>query len=216
MNLAIFDFCETLVNFQTADRFCRFTLERNSKKRYLKIDYFLNQLKIYSLLSKMGVKNFQKRFLLLGLKNMSAAEIQNMSIAFLKEEIEPKLNQNVFGLFKQHIKQGDFVVINSGGYEPYIKSFSEKHLVHKYYATKLGYANSRLSGKILGADCLGIEKVIRMENDGVLKQHFNEVFVYSDSVTDMPIFNLASKKYAIVSSNETPQWTKNNFEIIHV
>jgi HAD superfamily hydrolase (TIGR01490 family) len=216
MNLAIFDFCETLVNFQTADRFCRYTLERNSKQRYLKFDYFLKQSKIYSLLSKMGVKNFQKRFLLMGLKNMTITEIQNSAIDFLKEEIEPKLNQSVFELFQQHIKQGDFVVINSGGYEPYIKSFSEKHLVNKYYATQLAYSDNLLSGKILGADCLGIEKVIRMEKDGVLKQHFNEVFVYSDSVTDLPIFNLASNKYAIMSSNEIPQWAQNNFEIIHV
>jgi phosphoserine phosphatase len=40
--------------------------------------------------------------------------------------------------------------------------------------------------------------------------------VYSDSVTDMPIFNLASKKYAVISKAQIPQWATNNFEIIKV
>ena len=30
-NLAIFDFCDTLINFQSADEFCRFTLKRKFK-----------------------------------------------------------------------------------------------------------------------------------------------------------------------------------------
>lgn len=31
MNLVIFDFCETLVNFQTADSFSRFVLKKSLK-----------------------------------------------------------------------------------------------------------------------------------------------------------------------------------------
>lgn len=216
MNIAIFDFCETLVNFQTADRFCRFVLEKKSKKRIILFDQFLNRFKIYALFTRLGVKNFQKRFLLFGLKSLKVSEIETIAKEFLKVEIEPRLNLEVYTLFKKHLKYGDFVIINSGGYEPYIKAFSEKYQVNKFYATQLGFKGNYLTGMIHGVDCLGTEKVRRMTNDGFSKQANDEVYVYSDSATDMPIFNLATKKYAVISRAQIPQWATNNFEIIKV
>jgi HAD superfamily hydrolase (TIGR01490 family) len=217
LNLAIFDFCETLVNFQTADRFCRFVLEKKSKKRIIKLDSFFSRFKVYGLFAKLGVKNLQKRILLSGFRGIEVSEMHHMALIFLKDIIEPRLNANVYALFKNHLANGDYVVINSGGYEPYLKIFAEQHLVKKLFATKLETKDDLCTGKIDGMDCLGIEKVIRMQNDGVLNQSYKDVFVYSDSITDRPIFNLGTKKYAVVSDNKVPLWaTKDNFEIIKV
>ncbi len=216
MNLAIFDFCETLVNFQTADRFCRFVLEKKSKTRIIKLDSYFSRFKIYALFAKLGVKNAQKRVLLSGFRGIEVSEMHQMALIFLKDIIEPRLNVNVYALFKNHLANGDYVVINSGGYEPYLKIFAEQHLVKKLYATKLETKGHQCTGKIDGTDCLGMEKVLRMQNDGVLNQSYNDVFVYSDSITDMPIFNLATKKYAVISKAQIPQWATNNFKIIKV
>lgn len=217
MNLAIFDFCETLVNFQTADRFCRFVLEKKSKTRILKLDLYFSQLKVYAFCSKLGFKSFQKRFLLSGLKGLNATEMHQISQLYLTEMIEPALNTNVYAIFKNHLANGDDVVINSGGYEPYLKIFADQHKVKKLYATKLEMNRDQCTGKIDGMDCLGVEKVIRMQKDGVLNQSYNNVFVYSDSITDLPIFNIATTKYAVIKNKKIPEWCKgDSFNIINV
>jgi hypothetical protein len=55
-----------------------------------------------------------------------------------------------------------------------------------------------------------------MSDTDVLSDSYKNIFVYSDSVTDMPLFNLATYKIAIVKNNATPKWCQSNFEIINV
>lgn len=216
MNLVIFDFCDTLVNFQTADSFCRYALEKKSKFLYLQLDTIFSKLKVYNFFSKFKLKNgFQKKFLLNGLKGISKSEMELIAKEFIEEVVEFRKNESVFKMFLNHIEKGDFVIINSGGYQPYLKIFADKYQVNKLYATNFYFENDLFSGKISGLDCLGDEKVKRMEKDNILEMKFNHISVYSDSVTDMPIFNLGMKKYAVISSKNTPSWC-NNFEIINI
>ena len=55
MKLVIFDFCETLVNFQTADSFSRFVLEKESRNFILKIDTLLDKIKFYRFCYKLNL-----------------------------------------------------------------------------------------------------------------------------------------------------------------
>jgi len=215
MNLAIFDFCDTLVNFQSANEFCKYVLRKESRKTYLWVDHFCEQYFIYRIATKFSLdSDAQKKFLLSGLKGLSKSKIESYGFDFVQDVIENHINKEVFERFLSHINRRDAVVINSGGYEPYIQYFSKKYNIELSFSTKFKFVNDIFTGNIEGADCLGYEKVSRMKQTDVLNKHYSDIFVYSDSVTDMPIFDLANHKIAIIKTKDVPKWCQSNFEII--
>jgi HAD superfamily phosphoserine phosphatase-like hydrolase len=222
MKLAIFDFCDTIVNFQSADAFIRFSLKKNKsyKSRFtLFLDYFFQKTKTYSILYRLNIsKNLQKNFLLKGLKNISVIELNKYAKDFENNVIQQNINQLIYSRLVEHIKNNDLVVINSGGYEIYLKYFVLKTGVIKLYATNLAFdINSKFMGKIDGKDCLNVEKINKMTDDDIDFKDFDEIFVYSDSSTDMPLFDIATTKIAVIKDNEIPEWCNNeSFKIIKV
>jgi HAD superfamily hydrolase (TIGR01490 family) len=221
MRLVIFDFCDTLVSFQSADVFVRFSLKSNRRLSSILIqatDKLFSYCRIYSILRKLSFSNnFQKKILLRGMKGMSKAEINKLALKFNEEVIQKKLNKSVYDLLVKHINNKDEIIINSGGYDIYLDVFARNLGIEKVYATRFKYVNEVFSGQILGKDCLNEEKISRMNNDGFDFKYYQEVVVYSDSVTDMPLFNIATSKFAIVKEDTIPEWCKSDsFQILKV
>jgi HAD superfamily hydrolase (TIGR01490 family) len=216
-NLAIFDFCDTLVKLQSADEFSRYILKKESRWFYFYLDRLFEKFLIYRIIQKIPIKFYsQKELLLRALKGISKSKIENYGFDFVQEVIEKKINKEVFKRFKNHIKRGDDVIINSGGYEPYLTHFSRKYQVNLCFSTRFEYEDYFFTGKIQGKDCLGIEKVLRMKELEVVYENYATIYVYSDSITDMPLFDLATHKIAIIKNYTTPKWCQSNFEIIKV
>lgn len=206
MNLAIFDFCDTISNFQTADAFSRYALKKMGRTSHLKLNSILSKLKIYSLLSKLKIQGVQKKLLLSGIKGLHRDKIDSIAIEYYKDVVKLGLNKKVVQLMLDHLDNGDRVIINSGGFMPYLKVFANEYNIAKVYATEFEYKKNRFTGNILGVDCLSIEKVKRMKEYELLEYNFNEIIVYSDSVTDLPLFNIATKKIVIIYSEKIPEW----------
>ena len=221
MKLAIFDFCDTLVNFQSADAFVRFSLKRRKRFSSLLIqstDKVFSFFKFYSVLRKLNLsRSLQKQLLLRGMKGMTREEITESATEFEKTVIQNKLNTSIYNLMLEHIENKDEVIINSGGYDVYLEVFAKKLGITKLYATKLKFENDKFSGSISGNDCLHQEKITRMNTDGIDFKEYTEIYVYSDSITDMPIFNIATHKVAVIKSDIIPGWCQgNSFQIIKV
>ena len=72
MKLVIFDFCETLVNFQTTDAFIDYIIEKEGYSKYHwihKLDIFLTKNKLISLINKIAPEyNPSKRIKLYQIK----------------------------------------------------------------------------------------------------------------------------------------------------
>jgi HAD superfamily hydrolase (TIGR01490 family) len=217
MRLAIFDFCDTLVNFQSANEFCKYVLKKESRNCLLNADRFFDKFFFYRLFGKLGRSHFsQKKVLLRGLKGLAKKKLELYGEQYVHDVIENQFNREVFQRFLQHKEKGDLVIINSGGYEVYLDHFSNKYQIEFTFSTRFKFVNNIFCGEIEGNDCLGQEKVARMKEVDILDKGYKEIFVYSDSITDMPIFNLASHRIAVIKGNMTPKWCQSNFEIIKV
>lgn len=217
MNLAIFDFCDTLANFQTADEFCRFILKKESKKLLLRLDLFLIKWRIYNLLVKSSFFRLpRKRFLLWSIRGICMQKINGYGRLYVDEILMQNMNEEVLLRFKEHLSVGDTVVINSGGYEPYLRHFSNKFGVNMLFSTEFASRNDIFLGYLKGRDCLGSEKVKRIRMTELLNNTYNDIYVYSDSISDIPLFDLATKKVVVIEGNEIPKWCDSNFEKISV
>jgi len=219
MRLAIFDFCDTLVNFQTANEFSKYVLKKESRNVLYQIDYFFEKLFFYRIFAKFGITSFsQKIFLLRGLKGLTKEKIDKYGSQFFDEFIKVRFNKNILERFLEHKKNNDILVINSGGYDAYLQHFANYYVVDYTFSNKFKYVNDIFCGEILGYDCLGMEKVYQMQKAGFNFDQYDQIYVYSDSITDLPIFNLASHKVAVLQKGTSPRptWCQPTFEIIYV
>ena len=78
--IALFDFCDTLVDFQTGDAFIDFIRENTNKKRafiFEKFRLLLIKIKFFSVLSRLLPKNnWHKKLKLFQLKGYTKNEIE--------------------------------------------------------------------------------------------------------------------------------------------
>ena len=221
MQLVIFDFCETLVSFQSADRFVDYIIEKESYHKY-KWLYWANRIlskaRVLAVVSKFLPKlNPSKRLKLLQIKNMPIDKVEKYAFDFYEDHVMPNHIDPLYNLMKEHIRNGDHVMIISGGYSPYIKVFSDQHGIKGYFATEMAYNDQKLTGKFSGKDCLYGQKTILLEQ--YLKMNkidYTNSIAYSDSISDLPLLQWADEAF-VVSKQHSQSWAKKyGFnEIIH-
>jgi phosphoserine phosphatase len=88
-NLVIFDFCETLVDLQTADFFVDYIIKKEKYYQYLwlkKIDFFLKKSRILAVINKCFPKfNFSKRLKLYQIKGVSQEKVNQLAQDYYEE-----------------------------------------------------------------------------------------------------------------------------------
>ncbi|MFN8275506.1 MAG: HAD-IB family hydrolase [Flavobacteriaceae bacterium] len=221
MKLVIFDFCETLVNFQTADVFVDYVLEQSGrgKSKITKILIsVMYRLRLIALANKIfpGL-NLSKRIHLYQLRGIPTQQMQLWSQNYVSEKIRPNLIPELVQKLREHQQAGDFVLLISGGYEDYLLEFAQQENIPVVMGTRIERKNNRLTGFFDGPDCLQQEKVNRLK-DWLSNQNqlFGSSVLYSDSMTDMPLFEWVNHP-VVVSKNKSQAWAQqHNFtEIIH-
>jgi HAD superfamily hydrolase (TIGR01490 family) len=212
MKLVIFDFCETLVNFQTADCFVEYILHQSGRgkiKFNKKLTAVLYRLRIIALANKLfpGL-NLSKRMCLYQLQGLPTHEMDSWSKSFVNEKIRPNLIPELMLKLKEHKQVGDYIVLISGGYEDYLTVFAQQENIPGVMGTRIQRKNNRLTGYFDGADCLHTEKVNRLnEWLSTRNNHFESTVVYSDSITDMPLFKWVDVPI-VVSKNRSQLWSQ--------
>ncbi len=211
-NFVVFDFCETLITFQTADRFVDFIIECEGYNKYRglrKLTTWMVKFKLLAIIAKLYPElNLSKRLKLYQIKGLSRDFIKKYAEKYYYEILIKNRIDVLSELLINHKKNGDHILIVSGGYAPYIKYFSELHGVNSYFATEIEFVDEKVSGKFLGKDCLYQQKVKLI--DFYIKRNkieFDESIAYSDSITDLPLLKWANSAY-VVSKGQSQKWAK--------
>lgn len=216
MNLVIFDFCETLVPFQSADAFISFVLSKNKSKRKKNIlQHPLLDNKVTNVFfNKFFPKyNFNKRKVLSQIRGYKIEELELLAVEYA-ENLSASIIPELMEKFNFHKSCGDEIIIISGGYEIYLKHFSKEFGFDACYATKMGTDNNLYTGKFDGNDCMFAQKVKYAEQyKSKMKEQPEKTVVYTDSESDLELMKWADE--GIVVSKTPQQWAKNyNFNEI--
>jgi phosphatidylglycerophosphatase C len=94
---------------------------------------------------------------------------------------------------RRHIERGDRVLVVSASLDDYLFDWCELMKL-ELLATKLEVVDGRLTGKIKGKNCYGIEKKRRLIEYLDLS-NFSDIYVYGDSKGDLPLMELANHKH---------------------
>lgn len=212
-NLAIFDFCETLVSKQTADDFVYFYLSSNNKV-FKKIVFKSLKSKFISILSRLNIYKPSKSTYLMLLKGEKREDLNAVGRIYAEELIREYLCQNLFNVLKSHSDNGDEIVILSGGYDLYLK-YCWPNLIDNIICTKISFSDDLCDGSIQGLDCLGYNKITLLNkvicNDLSI---YKETYFYTDHVSDLPLLSIVSNP-VVVNTNRSNLWAKERgFKIV--
>ena len=202
--IAIFDFDQTLVNYQTADDFISYVYNREKTIIAFFLVMFYPLIRFIKILSG----NRHKKYLLKILKGISKERLNSFAFDFYYERIKPNLNRTILNKLETHRKNGDIIIIVSGSYQLYLNYFCEEFKIKYNVSTKIAFNNGICQGKIDGIDCMGVHKLT------LLKESINlndidlvNSAVYTDHHSDIYLCKLVGNSYIIYFGQDIT-WTK--------
>ena len=209
MKIALFDFCETLANFQTADAYVRF-VQSNSP-----VTHKVTKT-IYELLNKshlLGVprrmfpeSSMDKKWIMRQMKGRKKEEMVSLAKLYYEKKVKPNLIPEVIEELKSRQKDGYKIYLISAGYGIYLQFFAEEFKVDGIIATEIAFKDGVCLGRFEGPDCMFSHKIEYIKN-GIQDKHYDEWYAYSDYITDLPMLELVGHPI-VISKGKSQKWAE--------
>lgn len=222
MKIAVFDFCNTIVNFSTADAFVHFAVDSTADCRIIRryqsclwnIGYLSKMENGHGRRFKEAIKNMNlnKRILLWQLRGVEKDAIERYAYQFYIETITPAFHPSILGRIAKYRDCGYTIFVASGGYDVYLQYFAEQFGIDALLCTRLKFCRNKFTGCIEGIDCMGENKVRLLEEyvqgscgDSLIE----DSIAFSDGKSDLPLLKWA-KRGVVVSKSRHRTWAKEN------
>ncbi len=215
--LAVFDFCETLADFQTASGYVDF-VRRNT--RYGSV---MRRNAVYVVLMKAQVlktidgltghrHSVAKRMKLWQLRGVPLAEAERLAERFYRECVVPHLVETAVDRMRRLQHEGYAVGLSSGGYGLYLKYFVDEYGLDFCHCSEIGFEGGRCTGRMKGRDCMNGEKTARLA--AAFGEAPADSVSFSDSKSDLPLLRWTARA-VVVSRGGHQDWIdKYNFNEI--
>lgn len=212
--LVFFDFCETLIKFQTADKyvdFCRSRLHTRRMNILHIITTVLTKSYCFRIINRFLPNNtIRKRVVLSQLKGIEYTILDNLAKEYYEQCLKPAIIPEMLNRLLAHLQSQDNVWIISGGYDIYIKYFVEEYSLAGYISTNIAFTKEGVClGRFVGLDCMRKNKVYLVEKELGSFLDNTDTVTYSDSDSDLPLLLMAKEGF-VVSKNETQKWAMEN------
>ncbi len=204
--VAIFDFDDTLYKGQSHADFTKF-LEPYLIPRFKVILYKIVQR---FLIPKSWTDKAKKEFSLRMYKGTPFGTMKKLAEVFYTNSILTGLNANVINRLLMHAKNGDLIVIASGGYSLYLEYFTKDYPINLIVSSELQFKNDLFEASIV-EECLGqakVDKVLAALNDYEID--WNNSCVYSDHHSDKALFDLVGNKF-VIDIGENLDWVDHRY-----
>ena len=197
--IALFDFCDTMVDFQTGNAFTKYVINHNKisfiKKLSFKIKHLIN-------------RNFDKLNLLKVCSGLSKDLMEQMALNYYFEIVRPRLIKATVDKLLYYQNNGYKIYLVSGGFDMYLKYFAEEFNVDGIFSTRIEFKNDTCSGNFDGIDCMG-ENKIKILRDYFGKDTVNGV-AFSDNITDLPLLKFVSDGFGVSAMDKSLKWATDN------
>lgn len=211
--IAFFDFCDTLVSFQTADAYVDFVRKAEGKFYMKCLNSFmiiLCKVRVIAIFNKFfpGAA-IGKRIKLLQLRGLTFDKLDNLAASYYREMIRPNLVKPSIAEMKSLTQLDYEVCLVSAGYNIYLKYFASEYQIKHIISSEISFNNNRCRGILTGKDCITHEKVRKIKSyfkdDNI---NLGDCISYSDSMSDLPMLLLTGKG-VVVSRFNSQLWSQN-------
>lgn len=195
--LAIFDVDFTLTKRETLVEFYFFMMKKNPKLiRYLPKSIFSSVFYVLKIHDASKLKKTFIRFI----DGIEENEMKKIVKEFYEKRLSKILYKDAIDTIKKMKAQGYKIYLISASAEFYLSELYNIGEVDKVIGTRFTLENGLHRNEIFGENCKGEEKVKRLKE--VLKNEniqvdFENSYMFSDSLSDLPLFNLVGHPYLI-------------------
>jgi phosphatidylglycerophosphatase C len=135
-------------------------------------------------------------------------DVNQQGVAFASHVVGSLMRKDVAQRMRWHQAQGHVVVLVSASLEPYLQPFGDLCEVDAVLCTRLEEANGTFTGKILGNNCRGDEKVARvrewMSTSGLPAEAL--MYAYGDSSGDTALLAAAKNGYLVTKMDDAEEF----------
>lgn len=212
--IALFDFCGTIVDFQSGNPYIFHVVENQN-------DFMLDAKNCFRKLKLELFRKFNKNYpdkmdILKLLTGFDKKYLEEMALDYYIKKVRPHFYPKVINKMLALKNDGYKIYVVSGGYTIYLQYFMQEFGLDGVIATDIEFdENGKCLGRFEGKDCVKTEKLNRLQ-DLLNKNLYKEIIGFTDSSWDIPMLEICNKKYAVTSKKEE-KWMQNmNCEIINV
>lgn len=195
--LAIFDVDYTLTKKETLVEFYKFIIKKNPKL-LLTLPYILRSGFLY-LFKFVELKKAKESFMRF-VENIHEDEMNALVKEFYSHKLSKLIYKDAMDKIKELKGEGFKVYLISASAEFYLKELYNIKEVDKIIGTRYKMENGYHKRIMIGENCKGEEKVKRLlaelKKDNI-EVDFKNSYMFSDSLSDLPLFNLVGNPYLI-------------------
>lgn len=199
--LAIFDIDFTLTKKETLIEFYKFMLKKKpSLLKHMPRSLYAGILYLFKVYDLKKAKEAFISFI----DSVEENELKSIIKEFYEKVLSKNLYKDSMEMIKKLKKDGCKIILISASSEFYLEEFYNIKEVDKIIGTRYQFGSKkekgRTRGRILGPNCKGEEKVVRLKEfirEEKFDIDFKESFMFSDSLSDSPLFKLVGHPYLI-------------------
>ncbi len=206
--VALFDFCETIANFQTADAYVRYVQSHSVPTNTgIRLLYnILNQSRILGVVRRLKPKgSVDKRFILKQMKGRTYEEMDRLAEDYYNNMIKPNMIEPVVTELRRLQSEEYGIYIISAGYDIYLKYFVQDFKVDGLLSTKVEFKDGVCTGRFDGQDCMFDYKIDYINS--MIKGDHSQWLAFSDSITDLPMLELVGNP-VVISRGKSQTWAE--------
>ncbi|PRR82818.1 HAD-IB family hydrolase [Clostridium vincentii] len=195
--LAIFDVDYTITKKETLMELYKYTIKEDKRNiRFLPRALFSGGMYILGFYDEKRVKESFLKFL----EGFNEKEMQRLTKRFYKNRLSKIIYGDALKMMKKLKSEGYDVYLISASPEFYLQELYAINDVDMVIGTRFDFKDGNFIRSMNGNNCKGEEKVTRLKE--VLKEKeievdFKESYMFSDSLSDKPLFELVGKPYLI-------------------
>ncbi|MFZ3091282.1 MAG: HAD family hydrolase [Nitrospirota bacterium] len=200
MFTAIFDLDGTLTKKDTYVPFLLLCIKEFGLRRFSVIF-----LPLYVLLYKCGIitnARLKEVFLSKILSGIPIEQLDPVAERFVSYLINKGLNRTVIQILNAHLGQKNRVILATASFDFYTQRFAERIGIGQIVCTRSELKNGILTGRILGSNCHGQEKVRRIE-ELLNPSDWGASLFYTDHYSDLPLLKKVGKGFIVNPSLKT-------------
>lgn len=195
--LAIFDVDFTLTKRETLLEFYRFMIKRDPKL-LMKIPSIIFSGAMYAF-KLSPLKDTKEKFISF-IDGIKEEDMQQHVKEFYEKRLSRILYKDAIDTIRKRKEEGFRVYLISASAEFYLRELYNIKEVDKVIGTRFICESGIHKSKIQGENCKGEEKVKRLMEElkkDNIQVDFKNSYMYSDSLADLPLFNLVGNPYLI-------------------
>lgn len=189
-SLALFDFDGTITKKDTFLLFIRFY--------WGDFRFYLGMLKnLHILLAlKLGLIDGQlakEKVLEEFFKGEDVVKFNAKALDFNKKILKKYVRKNALTKIKEHQESNDHIIVITASPNNWIENWTNEHALD-LISSKLEVIDGNLTGRLVGKNCKGPEKINRLKLFTDLTQ-YDKIYAYGDSSGDKEMLELADHKF---------------------